>query len=69
MLGTSADVSEVDKMKLWLAVITLCGLGGLWIYIDITMDMDDADQVKAFIDSRGKGPVPPSWRGEVGKGI
>lgn len=56
-------------MKLWITLLALFGIVGVWMYVDLTMELSDEEEVKAFIESRGAGPVPRSWRSEVGKGI
>ena len=35
----------------------------------MTKDQSDRREIKAYVESRGKAPVPRSWRGKIGDGI
>ena len=32
-------------------------------------ETSDRKAVKKYMDTRGKAPIPPSWRGKIGDGI
>ena len=56
-------------MKIVLGLIAFIFITAT-IYVVIGLSKtEDPAAVKAYIDSRGKKPIPPSIRDEVGKGI
>lgn len=44
-------------------------LAGGILFMQMEQQSEDRRAVKAFVDSHGKTPVPPSWRGKIGQGI
>ena len=44
-------------------------LAGAIMIMQMQNESDDRSAIKRYMDSRGRAPVPSSWRSEVGKGI
>lgn len=39
------------------------------MFMQMEAEVADQRQIEAYMDSRGKAPLPRSWRDKVGKGI
>lgn len=48
--------------------VILFGAGAI-MFISMEREAEDQRQIERFIESRGKAPVPKSWRGRIGDGI
>jgi hypothetical protein len=42
--------------------------GGL-MFMQMEAESEDQRSIRAYMDSRGKAPLPASWRSKVGEGI
>jgi hypothetical protein len=59
--------AEMSKaLLITLALVAFLGLG---LAITPSKRSDDTVAIKAYVESRGAGPVPKSWRHKIGKGI
>ena len=54
---------------LFMAGFVIFFIIGAVLYIQMDVEQTNEAAVSAFVESRGRTPVPPSWRGLVGKGI
>ncbi|MFN8389167.1 MAG: hypothetical protein U0136_02615 [Bdellovibrionota bacterium] len=53
----------------FLSVFVILFLAGGIMLLQMQTESDDRRAVKRYMESRGKTPIPPSWRSQVGKGI
>lgn len=44
-------------------------IAGLIMFVSMQKETVDRREIKAFVESRGKSPIPRSWRGRIGEGI
>ena len=44
-------------------------LAGAIMFLQMQAKSEDKRQIEAYMNSRGKAPLPSSWRSQVGKGI
>ena len=50
-------------------IFVLIGLVGVFLFFQLEAETDDRRSIKRYMDSKGKAPVPRSWREQMGKGI
>lgn len=53
----------------FIACFVILFIAGAVMFMQMQQESVDERAVNAYINSRGKAPVPPSWRGKIGDGI
>ena len=53
----------------FIACFAILFFAGAIMFYSMEREAADERQIQRFIDSRGKAPLPRSWRGQVGDGI
>ncbi len=56
------------KIFFGVAFALIFAVGAIMV-VQMDQEQDDRRAVKSYLDSKGKAPVPPSWRGKIGNGI
>lgn len=52
-----------------MACFIILFLAGGIMLMQMQQESEDRRAVKAYMDTRGKAPMPKSWRGKIGDGI
>ncbi len=53
----------------FISCFVLLFLAGGIMFLQFEQESADKREVRAYLDSRGKAPVPRAWRGKIGDGI
>ncbi len=53
----------------FISCFVILFLAGAIMLMQMEQETNDRKSVKAYMDSRGKAPLPSSWRGQLGDGI
>jgi hypothetical protein len=69
MLGGLGTMDDSFFKIFFIATFVLLFAAGAIMMFQMEKESSDSRAVKAFIESRGRSPVPASWRGKIGEGI
>lgn len=51
------------------ACFVLLFIAGAVMFVSMQKETVDRREIKRFVETRGAGPVPRSWKGKIGEGI
>ncbi|HQH27562.1 MAG TPA: hypothetical protein PLP17_09225 [Oligoflexia bacterium] len=53
----------------FICTFVLIFLAGAIMFFQMEAQSADSRAIKAYVESRGRAPIPPSWRNKIGAGI
>lgn len=53
----------------FIACFVILFIAGAVMFMQMQQETVDERAIDAYVSSRGKAPVPSSWRGKIGEGI
>lgn len=68
-LWNSVPMGDSFFKAFFISCFVLLFIVGAFLFLQLQRAQDDAKAERAYLNSRGKAPVPSSWEGKVGKGI
>ncbi len=53
----------------FISIFAMMGLVGFLMFLRLEKAANDSKEQRYYIESRGRTPIPHSWRDKIGKGI